>query len=149
MEVWNECCCLGGGAYFPIFRAGMVVITEMAADQQGFVLDLEACGAYYESYPPNCSVQDAPKTAEKVVAKGVAVGCATLVRSGRAAYADLVGQYLYSDARWVQESHEMIPASAMESRVGKQANPLGGALKPPVAHVPSLPPLPAHGGHSS
>lgn len=103
------------------------------------MIDLEACGAYYACYPPNCSVPNAPKTDEAVAAKGVAVGCATSVRSGRVAYADLVGHYLYSDARWVQVTHEESPA--MENGAG--------ALNAPVAHVPWLPPPPVHGGHSS
>lgn len=108
----------------PDIAVGLAVVVVVAADQQGSVIDLEACGAYYGCYPPNCSVPNAPKSAEKVVAKGVAVGCATPVRSGTAAYEDLVGHYLYSDA-WIQGTREVTPV--MESGVGRRENPLDGA----------------------
>ena len=115
-------------------------------NQQGFVTDLEACGAYYGYYPPNYSVPSAPTSAEKSVRKVAAAGSATSVHSGRVAYADLVGHSLCSDARCVQETHEASPA--MESTVGRLVNPLDGALNPLAAHVLSLPPLPAHAWHS-
>ena len=126
-------------------EAGLAAFV-VAGNQKGFATDLEVSGAYCAYYPQNCCVPNAPTLAVRVVVKGVAAGCMTSVRSGRAAYADRAGQHPCYDARWVQERHEATPV--MENFVGREASFLDEALKLPAAHVPSLLPLPARGGRS-